>query len=100
MSSSKEPIPIPDLQPAERRRLERLFAAVLPPSYQNRGFSFTYRRMLSDLDQYRQRHPTRNSPSPEQYLAHIGSDDWVCHFEIASPDSICRLAHREAKSDQ
>ena len=39
---------------------------------------------------------------PEQaaaYLRHVASDDWVCHFEIVSADSVCRLAHRNSVSE-
>jgi hypothetical protein len=40
--------PIPELQPDVRRRLDRLFKAVLPPSYY---FKSAYRRMVHDLEQ-------------------------------------------------
>jgi len=96
-------IPIPAFEPAEKKRLARLFKTVLPPSYiERRGFPAAYARMIQDLEVLFKELP---GPTPEEYLRHIGSDDFVLYFELM-PDStcrqatMCRLAHETAVSAQ
>src|SRR5437763_15704821 len=98
-------IPIPAFEPAEKKRLARLFKTVLPPSYiERRGFPAAYARMVHDLEVlFKELAPDPTRPTPEEYLRYIGSDDFVLYFEI-QPDSTCRrattcrLAHESAVS--
>src|SRR5205823_3115460 len=98
---------IPAFEPDEKKRIALLLKSVLPPSYiERRGFPAAYARMIDDLELlFKELQPDQKRPTPEEYLRHIGSDDWVLYFEI-QPDSTCRrastcrLAHENAVSTQ
>jgi hypothetical protein len=94
---------IPILEHSEKKRLQRLFAHVLPKSYQGR-FNAAYRRTVSDLTLFQEHYPEQRFPdnSPEAFLRWISADvsGYALQFQLNDVDSICYRAHSLAKSLQ